>query len=105
MADNINDQNFEERVLKNSKLTLVDFWAPWCGPCQALAPVIDEVANEMEEVDVVKCNIDENPETPSKHQVRSIPTLTLFKNGKAISTKVGSISKGALKDWVKENNK
>ena len=103
MTENITDKNFEEKVLKSSKLVLVDFWAPWCGPCKSLAPVIDEVATEIAEVSVLKCNIDENPESPSKYQVRSIPTLTLFKDGKVIDTKVGAISKGALKDWINEN--
>jgi thioredoxin 1 len=103
MTDSVTDQNFETKVLNNTKLTLVDFWAPWCGPCKALSPVIDEIATEMSDVAIFKCNIDENPETPSKNQVRSIPTLTLFKDGKAVSTKVGALSKGALKDWIKEN--
>lgn len=103
MTESITDKNFEEKVLKSSKLVLVDFWAPWCAPCKSLAPAIDEVAAEIAEVSVLKCNIDKNPESPSKYKVRSIPTLTLFKDGKVIDTKVGAISKGVLKDWINEN--
>jgi len=101
----ITDQNFEEKVLKNSKLTLVDFWAEWCGPCKALGPVIDELAEEIKDVDFCKCNIDKNPETPSKYAVRSIPTLILFNKGEVVDTKVGAVSKEVLRGWIKEYNK
>ena len=98
----VTDDNFEKEVLGNSKITLVDFWAPWCAPCKQLSPIVDEVATELaNEIDVYKCNIDNNPETPTKFQVRGIPALMLFKDGELLDTKVGSISKGLLKDWIK----
>ena len=102
MTKETTDDNFEKEVLGNSKITLVDFWAPWCAPCKQLSPIVDEVATELaNEIDVYKCNIDNNPETPTKFQVRGIPALMLFKDGELLDTKVGSISKGLLKDWIK----
>src|SRR3989338_2667890 len=100
MIKETNDNNFESDVLKNSLPVLVDFWAPWCGPCRQLAPIIDGIAKEtVGTMDVVKCNIDENPEAPSKYGVRSIPTLMIFKGGKLVDTKIGSLPKSALHEW------
>lgn len=99
-----NDQDFTKDVLESDLPVLVDFWAPWCGPCRQLLPIVEEVAKEGEGVvNVVKCNIDENPEVPSKYGVRSIPTLMIFKNGELVDTKIGSLPKGALNEWVKGN--
>jgi thioredoxin 1 len=101
MTRETTDQSFQKDVLESKSLVLVDFWAPWCGPCRQLSPIVDEVAKEMSgKIEVFKCNVDENPETPSKYMVRGIPTLILFKNGEIVDTKVGSLSKQALLTWI-----
>jgi thioredoxin 1 len=103
MTHNTTDANFAQEVLKSDKPVLVDFWAPWCGPCRAIAPVIDQVAEEKKDsVRVVKVNVDENTDSPVKYGVRSIPTLVLFKDGQAIATHVGSMSKTQLDSWLTE---
>lgn len=104
MTKETTDQNFSSDVLQSSQPVLVDFWAPWCGPCRQLAPIIDEVAKDtVGKLEVFKCNIDENPEMPSKFGVRSIPTLMIFKGGKLVDTKIGSLPKSALHEWIKSH--
>ena len=104
MAHDLTDDNFSKNILESKGVTLVDFWAPWCGPCRQLTPLVEELSKDMEgQLGVYKCNIDENPETPSKYAVRGIPTLMIFKEGKLIDTKVGALSKAALYEWVKNN--
>ena len=98
------DADFDTDVLQSDKLVLVDFWAEWCGPCRAIAPVLDELATEMgQNVKIVKLNIDTNPESPGKYGVRSIPTLMLFKNGEILETQVGGLSKQALQEWLQQS--
>ena len=98
---NITDENFETEVLKANKPTLVDFWAEWCGPCKQISPILEEIAEEKKDkLKVVKLNIDENHETPQKYGVRGIPTLLLFNNGKLIDSKVGSMPKSLLSEWI-----
>lgn len=93
----ITDADFDNEVVQAAGPVLVDFWAQWCGPCKAIAPVLDEVAQEYEgKVRIVKVNVDENPDTPAKLGVRGIPTLMLFKGGQAVETKVGALSKSQL---------
>lgn len=102
MSANISDSDFENEVLSADGTVMVDFWAEWCGPCKALSPIVDEVANEVgDKVKVVKVNIDDNPESPTKYGVRGIPTLMVFQGGQVVDTKVGGgISKGQLKEWL-----
>ena len=98
----VTDQNFNSEVMKSDKPVLVDFWAEWCGPCRMIAPILEEVAQELgDEAVISKLNIDENPETPALLGVRSIPTLMIFKDGKMVGTKVGVQSKASLIDWIK----
>lgn len=107
MSENIKavtDSNFEEEVLNSSKPVLVDFWAEWCGPCRALGPILEEVAESSnDKVTFAKLNIDENPEAPSKYGVMSIPTLILFKNGQVEAVKMGLLSKSQLSAFVDSN--
>jgi len=100
----INDNNFEQEVLKSESLTLVDFWAEWCGPCKMIGPALEEISEEMKnEIRITKLNIDENPSTPQKYGVRGIPTLLLFKNGEVVAEKIGALSKTKLTEWISEN--
>jgi thioredoxin 1 len=92
------DKNFEAEVLKSDKPTLVDFWAPWCGPCQMMGPIIEELAKELgDKFKIGKINVDENPDTASKFGIMSIPALKIFKGGKVVKEFVGVQNKDILK--------
>lgn len=94
-------ENFEEEVLKSEGVTLVDFWATWCGPCKMIAPVLEEIAKEFEgKVKVGKVNVDEEGELAVKYRVSSIPTLVLFKNGNIVNTTIGFHSKAEIENML-----
>jgi thioredoxin 1 len=94
----VTDATFEEEVIKSDQPTLVDFWAPWCGPCRMVAPIVEELAGEYEgKVKFYKVNTDENPHVSARYGIRSIPTLLLFKNGEPVQQIVGFRPKGDLK--------
>ncbi len=99
----VTDASFDSDVLKAGKPVLVDFWAEWCGPCRAIAPALEDIAGDLKEkLTVAKINIDENPGTPQKYNVRGIPTLILFKNGQVAAMKVGALPKNKLQEWVEQ---
>lgn len=101
MAEQITDAMFERVVLQSELPVLLDFWAPWCGPCRAVSPIVDELATEYEgRVRVVKMNVDENPATPTKFGIRAIPTLIVFKKGETVEQITGAVTKAALKDLL-----
>ena len=100
----ITDSNFDEEI-KNSPIPiLVDFWAEWCGPCKQIGPILEDIGKaKKDKVKILKLNVDENPQTPQKFGVRGIPTLMLFKDGKLVDTKVGSLPKNMLESWLDPN--
>ena len=100
----VTDGSFEEDVLKAEDPVLVDYWAEWCGPCKAIAPILGEIAEEYAgRLKIAKLNIDENPSTPPRYGIRGIPTLMLFKEGNVEATKVGALSKSQLAAFLDSN--
>ena len=98
------DADFAAEVLESDTPVLVDFWAEWCGPCKAIGPALEEIADEMgDRVKIVKLNIDENPQTPQQFGVRGIPTLLIFENGAVKAEKIGALPKSKLSEWVEES--
>ena len=99
-----NDSDFTADVLQSDKPVLVDFWAEWCGPGKAIGPALEEISGEKQEtLSIVKLNIDENPLTPQKYNVRGIPTLLIFKNGEVIAEKIGALPKSQLESWIEQS--
>lgn len=104
MTKHTTDTTFDADVRQNTLPVLVDFWAPWCGPCKQIAPALEEISSEMaEQVDIFKINVDENQMVASQMGVRGIPAMFLFKDGQVVAQKTGAASKGAIETWIKEN--
>lgn len=102
----LTDSNFKKEVLESALPVLVDYWAPWCGPCKMVAPIIEELAKDYEgKIKIGKLNVDENPKTTTHYGIMSIPTLIFFKNGLVLEQAVGALSKTELKKKIEENLK
>ena len=102
MEKQFNDENFEPEVLGSPTPVFVDFWAPWCGPCQMMGPIVEELAGEYEEsqVKIGKLNVDDSPKTTGKYEVMSVPTFIIFKNGEIADKIVGGVTKEKLKEFI-----
>ena len=101
MALVITDSNVEG-ILNEGKPVVIDFWAPWCGPCKMVGPIVDELSEEFkDQITIGKCDVDENNDLPAKYGIRNIPTILFFKNGEVVDKQVGAVSKAALTDKVK----
>ncbi len=97
----IEDDNFENDVLQADKPVLVDFWAPWCGPCKAIGPVVEELAGNFgDKINFLKCNVDNNPITPGKYGIKAIPTLILFNKGNVVDQVTGMVAKSRLEEAI-----
>lgn len=105
MAINISENSFDSEVLNSDIPVLVDFWAPWCGPCVALAPVLDQLSAERSDIKIAKVNVDDNANLSMKFRIQSIPAIMLFHKGAVVASRVGGTTKVALSEWIDENIK
>jgi len=97
----IDDSIFDAEVLKSDKPVLIDFWAPWCGPCRAISPLVEQLAGEFgDKIKFVKCNVDDNPISPGKYGIRSIPTLMFFKDGNVVDQVIGIVARSKLEEVI-----
>lgn len=104
LVQQISDKDFEKDVLQSDKPVFIDFWAPWCGPCRIIGPIVEDLAPSYDgKMTVTKMNVDENPETAQKYQVSSIPTLMIFKDGKVVDRAIGALPKSELQKFMDRN--
>lgn len=103
MVQHLNEKDFEEVVINNEGVVLVDFWATWCGPCKMIAPIIEQISEEMENVKIAKVDVDENETLANKYEISSIPTLMIFKNGNPVETIIGFAPKDTLKNAIEKH--
>lgn len=100
----INDATFEAQVEKSSGLVVVDFSAVWCGPCKQMAPILEMISSEQPAVKILKIDVDDNPESAQKYGIRALPSMVLFKDGKEVSRKIGSVSKSQIEKWIADGS-
>lgn len=104
MAAEFTDANFEAEVLQSDKPVLVDFWAPWCGPCKMVGPIVEKLAGELTDVKIGKLNVDDNPAVAQKYGIMSIPTMLLFKNGEQVAKNMGFVPEPKLREFITANS-